>query len=147
MLGNPDFKATPQQIALLEYVVNQTLAGNAGQIKGYTVATEVFGRRSDFDQSIDPIVSIQASRLRLAMTRYYETTGKHDPLRIEIPKGTYVPTFSEQHPDGQHLSVEQSSPICNMTTWPTVRIRATSMGVRVRVASWLERTVLDAAAP
>jgi len=61
MLGSPNFNATPQQIALLKYVVNETLAGNADSIKGYTVATEVFGRRSDFDQSIDPIVSIQAS--------------------------------------------------------------------------------------
>ena len=55
MLDSPDFNATPQQSALLKYVVNQTLAGIADSIKGYTVATEVFGRRSDFDQSIDPI--------------------------------------------------------------------------------------------
>jgi hypothetical protein len=86
MLGSPDLNATPQQSALLTYVVNQTLAGKADRIKGYTVATEVFGRRSDFDQSIDPIVSIQASRLRRAMERYYETAGKNDPLRIDIPK-------------------------------------------------------------
>jgi hypothetical protein len=51
----------------------------------------VFGRRSDFDQSIDPIVSIQASRLRQSLAWYYETAGKHDPIRIDIPKGTYVP--------------------------------------------------------
>jgi len=96
ILTSPDFTATPQQIALLEYVVNQTLAGNADQIKGYTVATEVFGRRSDFDQSIDPIVSIQASRLRLALERYYETAGKNDPIRIDIPTGTYVPVFEKR---------------------------------------------------
>ena len=100
MLGSPDFNATPQQSALFKYVVNQTLAGNADRIKGYTVATEVFGRRSDFDQSIDPIVSIQASRLRRAMEQYYETAGKNDPIRIDIPPGTYVPVFKKRKLNG-----------------------------------------------
>jgi adenylate cyclase len=123
MLASPDFNATPQQIFLLKYVVNQTLAGNADRIKGYTVATEVFGRRSDFDQSIDPIVSIQASRLRLALARYYETAGKNDPICIDIPKGGYVPTFRKQRPDDQHLAAEQTAPVGVMQTWPTVLVR------------------------
>ena len=58
VLASPEFNASPQQIALLKYVVSQVLAGNADQVKGYTAATEVFGRKADFDQSIDPIVSI-----------------------------------------------------------------------------------------
>jgi len=98
MQASPDFKATPQQIAILNYVVNQTLAGNVDRIKGYTVATEVLGRGPDFDQSIDPVVSIQAGRLRRAIERYYLTAGKHDPISIDIPKGTYVPVFRERLP-------------------------------------------------
>ncbi len=125
MLGSPDFNATPQQIALLKYVVSRTQEGKADSIKGYTVATEVFGRRSDFDQSIDPIVSIQASRLRRAMEQYYETAGKNDPIRIDIPKGTYVPSF-EKRPhaltadtaiDGEHPDISVKS------SWPSVLIR------------------------
>jgi TolB-like protein len=125
MLSSPDFHATPQQIALLKYVVDQTLAGNADSIKGYTVATEAFGRNPDFDQSYDPIVSIQANRLRLAMARYYETAGKNDPIRIDIPKGAYVPVF-EKRPhtqtidasiDREHLDIKVKS------TWPSVLIR------------------------
>ena len=95
ILASPDFKGTPQQVALLRYVVAQTLAGNSDRIKGYTVATEVFGRRVDFDQNIDPIVSIQAARLRRALERYYQAGGRHDTLRIDIPKGTYVPMFEK----------------------------------------------------
>ena len=123
LLASPEFNATPQQIALLKYVVSQTLAGNASQIKGYTVATEVFGRRSDFNQSIDPIVSIQANRLRQALWRYYKTTGINDPIRIDIPKGTYVPTFDEQRPGDQHIAAEQAAPVGFMATWPTVLVR------------------------
>ena len=123
MLANPDFNATPQQSALLKYVVNQTLAGHADNIKGYTVATEVFGRGSDFDQSIDPIVSIQASRLRRAMTRYYKTTGKSDPIRINIPKGTYVPTFNAQSQDDQPITAAPNAAVDVMSTWPTLLVR------------------------
>jgi adenylate cyclase len=123
MLASPDFTATPQQSALLKYVVKQTLAGNASEIKGYTVATEVFGRRSDFDQSIDPIVSIQASRLRSALERYYETGGKNEPIRIDIPSGGYVPTFIKQRPDDQHLAAEQDASVNVMQTWPAVLLR------------------------
>jgi hypothetical protein len=123
--GGKPLTATPQQIALLKFVVKRTQAGKADSIKGYTVATEVFGRREDFDQSIDPIVSIQASRLRLAIERYYETAGKNDPLRIDIPKGTYVPVFKKQpHTQMIETSIDiEDSDIEVKNTWPSVLIR------------------------
>ncbi len=123
MLANPDFTATPQQAALLKYVVKQTMADNADRIKGYTVATEVFGRRADFDQSIDPIVSIQAARLRQALARYYENVGKNDPVRIDIPKGTYVPTFKEQRLSDAPIAAEKMDAVDVMQTWPTLLVR------------------------
>ncbi len=127
ILASPDFTATPQQVCLLRYVVEQTLAGNAESIKGYTIATEVFGRRSDFDQNIDPIVSIQAGRLRRALSRYYRGAGKSDPLRIDIPKGGYVPVFeTRKHP--QMAAVDSAPPKSPEKTrarryWPTVLVR------------------------
>jgi len=123
MMDSPDFHATPQQTAFFKFVVDQTLAGNADRIKGYTVATEVFGRGPDFDQSIDPVVSIQTGRLRRAIERYYLTTGKNDPARIDIPKGTYVPTFSVQLPDNQSIAVESGAHVSDMDTWPSVLMR------------------------
>ena len=99
MLASPDFKATPQQTALFRYVVNQTLSGKASRIKGYTVATEVLGRGTDFNQSVDPIVSIQAAQLRRALAHYYLSSGQQDQVHIEIPKGTYVPQFKPRTDD------------------------------------------------
>ncbi|MDJ0889217.1 MAG: hypothetical protein QNI89_18095 [Desulfobacterales bacterium] len=119
------FKASPQQMALLEYVVRQTLAGKTGKIKGYTVATEVFGRPYDFDQNIDPIVSIQASRLRRALTAYYQGAGRNDPVVIDIPKGRYVPTFRWRQqaslPDPAASGGEADRAVNSY--WPTVRVR------------------------
>ncbi len=123
MLANPDFNATPQQIALLKYVVDQTLAGNVDRIKGYTVATEVFGRRSDFDQNVDPIVSIQASRLRQALKRYHKTAGKNDPIRIHIPKGTYVPVFEKQLIGHRTPAAKQALPTGATAAWPSIAVR------------------------
>ncbi len=123
MQASPDFTATPQQTSFLRFVVNQALTGNADRIKGYTVATEVFGRGPDFDQSIDPVVSIQAGRLRRALERYYLTAGKQDPIRIDIPKGTYVPTFSEQHPVDDHEGVKTAESQNGKSIWPTVLVQ------------------------
>jgi hypothetical protein len=99
ILNSPDFDAHPRQKAILTYIVKRTLAGKAREITDATLATEVFGRRSDYDPRIDPIVRIQTDVLRRALARYYKTAGKNDPIRIDIPRGTYVPVFQKQKPN------------------------------------------------
>ena len=125
ILSSPDFHASPQQVAFLEYVVNLTLQGKADNIKGYTVATEVFGRGSDFDQSNDPIVSIQAGRLRRALAQYYETAGKNDPIQIDIPRGSFVPAFRRQLDDEptEAATGESDLETGDLSSWPSVLIR------------------------
>ena len=93
ILASPDFDASPKQVALLEFVVDQALAGRTGRIDDATLAAEVFGRGADYDRRVDPIVAIQVDRLRRSLARYYRAAGQRDPLRIVIPKGTLVPTF------------------------------------------------------
>ena len=100
MLASPHFHASPQQIALLKYVVYQTLDENAREIREDILATEAFGREADFDSTIDPIVSIQADLLRRALMRYFESAGQNDPVRIDIPPGTYIPGFKKQKMNG-----------------------------------------------
>ncbi len=95
LLASPDFDATQTLRTLLQYLINQTLAGNADSIDEFTVATNVFGRGFGYDPANDPIAMIQTDRLRRALERYYRTTGKQSSVRIEIFKGTYVPTFRE----------------------------------------------------
>ena len=125
ILASPAFRATEAQKALLEYVVKKTLSGNSEEIKGYTVATTVFGRREDFDQATDPIVSIQANKLRRALEHYYLTAGNKDPVRIEIPKGRYVPNFIERV--GKHLATARLGNEHEITRcgdeWPAVVIQ------------------------
>ncbi|MGQ3291358.1 MAG: adenylate cyclase [Shinella sp.] len=91
---NAALDATHRERRLLEYVVEETLSGRGNRIKAYTIALEVFGRSDTFDPQADPIVRIAASHLRRALERYYLTSGKADPIVIDIPKGSYVPSFS-----------------------------------------------------
>ena len=102
VLNSPVFEATEAQKAFLGFVVEKVLNGQASEIKGYTVATLVFGRGEEFDQATDPVVSIHANKLRRALERYYLLAGRKDPIRIDMPKGTYVPIFAKQVPAAEN---------------------------------------------
>ena len=93
ILSSPEFLATDRLRRFLTFVVEETLAGREGRLKGARIAREVFERGEDFDPTTDPIVRIQAGRLRRALERYYLVAGAGDPLWIDIPKGRYVPRF------------------------------------------------------
>ncbi len=125
ILGSPEFHATIMQKKFLEFIVSEKLAGNAHEIKGYTVATRVFGRKDDFDQNNDPIVSIQANKLRRALERYYLTAGGNDPLRFDIPKGTYVPVFLRQGSAESDKNLQKNSAVETQidASWPTLVVR------------------------
>jgi tetratricopeptide (TPR) repeat protein len=87
------FRNTPQLVSFLTFVVERSLAGEAQEIKGYTIATQALGRPAHFDPQSDPIVRVEAGRLRRALDFYYAGAGQHDPVRIRVPRGSYVPRF------------------------------------------------------
>ena len=93
ILADSQFHATERHRKLLRYLVDEFFAGRSGQVKAYTIAIDVFGRPASFDPATDPIVRVEASRLRAAMAQYYEALGERAELRIELPKGNYVPQF------------------------------------------------------
>lgn len=93
VLASPDFSANDRRRAFLTYVVEETLAGRGDRLKGYAIATAVFGRGEAFDPQADPVVRLEAGRLRRDLDGYYAGDGRSDPLRISIPKGGYAPRF------------------------------------------------------
>lgn len=97
VLGSDVFSTSPTAGRLLEYLVNETLAGRAERLKGYSIGVDVFDRGQDFDASADSIVRVQMGRLRKHLIEYYESAeGKTDQLVFELPKGSYVPQFLRQ---------------------------------------------------
>ncbi|MEJ8574555.1 hypothetical protein [Microbaculum marinum] len=93
VLSSPHLGASERRRAFLRYVVEESLAGRADRLKGYCVAVAVFGRDETFDPQADPVVRLEARRLRRDLDSYYVGAGSNDPLRISIPKGSYVPHF------------------------------------------------------
>lgn len=93
ILASRVFSRSGRLRAFLEYVVECQLAGKAGQLKGYTIGVDVFGRPTGFDSGSDPIVRVQAGKLRKLLQEYYADEGANAPLRIHIPTGSYVPEY------------------------------------------------------
>jgi tetratricopeptide (TPR) repeat protein len=94
ILSDPEFRSTERNRKFLRYVTEQMLQGRGGKIKAYSIAVDVFGRPADFDPAIDPIVRIEATRLRASLVQYYELHGQEGGLRIDLPRGRYVPAIS-----------------------------------------------------
>ncbi|OYX68354.1 MAG: hypothetical protein B7Y95_20745 [Rhizobiales bacterium 32-66-11] len=93
VLASDEFVSSPRLADFLRFVVEATLGGRAEAIKGYTIAVEALGRPTTFDPQTDPIVRVEATRLRRALERYYTSAGPEETLEIVIPKGVYVPRF------------------------------------------------------
>ena len=89
ILGSDGFKTSEKLSRFLRYIVEETLAGRAGQLKAYTIAVEVFGRELDFDPQANPAIRVEAGRLRSKLEHYY-VKFRDDPVRIHVPKGTYA---------------------------------------------------------
>ena len=93
---------------LLRYLAKHAIDHPGASLKEYQIATEVFGRQTDFDPQVDSMVRVQAGRLRTKLAEYYATDGLDDPLWVELPKGTYVLAF-HQGPHGNGRSAGNSS--------------------------------------
>ena len=73
VVSSPHFEASERNRRFLTYVVEETLAGRSARLKAYSIATVVFGRPDSFDPALDPIVRMEAGKVRRALTRFYLT--------------------------------------------------------------------------
>lgn len=95
VLQSDHFHATPKRRAMLTFLIEEALAGRADTLKGYAIGLAVFGRDENFDPQSDPIVRLEARRLRHDLDSYYIAEGARNPIRISIPKGQYAPKFHD----------------------------------------------------
>ena len=98
--GSAAFRSAPRHRAMLRYLVEHALAGDASVLKETVIAVEVFGRPAGhFDPKLDSIVRVEARRLRARLETYYRGEGRAATLRISLPVGSYVPFVAEREPD------------------------------------------------
>jgi len=93
IIGSKLFARAPSLAKLLSYICGKYFDGELDQIKEYTIAVELFRREPDFHSKEDPIVRVEANRLRARLKEYYRTEGRDHPVQIFIPSGQYAPVF------------------------------------------------------
>jgi serine/threonine-protein kinase len=98
ILSSPQFANASRASQFLRYVTEQMLAGQQALIKESVLGTEVFNREPGYDPKADAVVRVEATKLRARLLEYYAGPGKGDPLRIDIPKGSYIPVFALVEP-------------------------------------------------
>jgi adenylate cyclase len=117
----------------LRFVVDRTLAGEGERLKGYTIGVEVFGRAPDFDAQSDPLVRVEALRLRQRLTEYYAGDGATDPVKLDLPRGGYVvkasyasraAAASSETAAAAPPGVPAAPPPRSSSSWFTTRARA-----------------------
>jgi hypothetical protein len=89
ILQSASFRNAPSSRRLLKYLADHSAAGDADQLKEYTIGVDAFGKPADYDPRQDSTVRIQIGRLRQKLAEYYREEGKDDPLVLDLPKGRF----------------------------------------------------------
>lgn len=117
ILKSVPFRSTKRCHDFLRYVVAKALEGDTESLKERTLAVEVFGRKADADLGEDSIVRVGAREVRKRLAQYYMTEGAGDPVRIDLPPGSYVPSFRShsvvtipETPDPGPISILEPTP-------------------------------------
>ena len=104
ILASRTFSHSDRLRRFLRYCVEQAIAGQPDNLREYVIGLEVFDRGQDYNPAGDPIVRVEARRLRAKLTDYYTAEGQHDAVVIEVPKGSYLPSFQARENAGAAVS-------------------------------------------
>ena len=137
LLTDSRFQSPERNRNFLRFIATEFFEGRAEAIKAYAIAVDVFGRPANFDPSVDPIVRIEATRLRAALTQYYDAHGSDTGIRVDLPRGRYVPVFTRMVPND--MPPRRSKPLSRMgrirlRTWK--RVQAGGFGKPTRGSPW-----------
>jgi hypothetical protein len=110
ILQSEDFRSSKRSQEFLTYVVEQTLNGSTDALKERTIAIDVFHRPPGYDPGEDATVRVRAGEVRKRLLSYYATTGVANPIRIELPSGSYVPGFRRMSAPSPPIQLETRTP-------------------------------------
>ena len=99
------FEKSERMRRFLRFIVEMTLAGKQSEIGEYNLGLAVYDRTAEFDPRLNSIVRVDAARLRSKLREYYETEGRDDAIRFQIPKGKYIPVLASES-RGRHSEQE-----------------------------------------
>lgn len=141
MLSSQVLAGSDQLKRLLRMVVERALSGQSDLLKEYNLGLEVFYRPPDYDPKEDPIVRVQARRLRSKLDEYYAAEGLRDPILIQIPKGAYIPAF-----EVRSQPAEPHQPSSILTRRSALLLTASAVLLAAFLLAWQTRKAFSAPA-
>ncbi len=149
ILASDGFAGAERIRRFLRFVVETKIRGEEAQLKEYVIGREVFDRGESYDPRTDPIVRVEARRLRSKLEEYYAGPGRADPLRITIPKGNYAPVVEEakESPTASRRVFIMAGVAAVAVVWGALALRSREpAGERLAVtpAHWLGRDAAEA---
>jgi len=105
ILASKTFSQVDRLKRFVDFIVGETVEGRGSELKEYVIGVQVFGKAASFDPRTDPIVRVQARRLRTRLDRYYLDEGNSDEVVVDLPKGGYAPVF---RPRGETVAAKRS---------------------------------------
>lgn len=141
VLQSQTFARAEKLQRFLKFVSELTLRGEAALVNEHLIAVDVFGRGDDYSPGEDSVVRRQAHALRRKLKEYYEAEGKGDRIQIEIPVGTYVPSFRDarEKPPGAERPVSATTPApFRISVWKPLIVVGLALSVTAAVfwAGW-----------
>jgi len=100
VLAGEPFSHSERLCRFLRFTVEEAIQGRAARLKEYQIGVEVFDKKGEYDPRIDPIVRVEAGRLRSKLEEYYRGEGRNDPVLIKLKKGSYAPVFERAEAAG-----------------------------------------------
>ncbi|CAH0341221.1 hypothetical protein [Rhizobium sp. CECT 9324] len=143
ILASQTFSRSERLRSFLKFVVEMEQLGRGHQLKGYTIGIDVFSRDEAFDPGTDPLVRVQAGKLRRLLNQFYADEGRNQQVRIRIPIGGYVPIYERAPPIRRHADDANNTP--DQTTLPSMHAHALQSGVKLYVARDMPRLFFEVA--
>lgn len=135
VLASDIFSRSNRLSSFLKFIVERALAGQGGALKELTIATELYGKGVNFTPSADPIVRVDARRLRDRLREYY-ATAPDSAVISTVPKGNYTPVFT-----ADLLGILNPPQRTGITSCATIRlIRHSHLSKRFRSADRTDET-------
>lgn len=135
IVTSEDFQRASQLRNILLYASRMAILRPDENVSEYDVACKILGRRADFSPATDNIVRAQFSNLRHKLTHYFETEGINEPLILSIPKGVYVPVFTDAPPKAEPQAVSEPEPV-QAVQFSTEETRTSSAGAPGARRQW-----------
>jgi hypothetical protein len=140
IVSSAQFRRAPRLREFLLYVCDKGLAGEADQLSEQHIGQAVFERGKDYSPAEDNIVRAHARQLRIKLAEYFAAAGKQESLLLEIPKGSYVPVFSERRDAAVVLEpvlpAQAAHEKRNVSRTPVVLVAVATLAVILCVYLW-----------